>query len=92
MRQETAAPPARMQEDVEICNPLPSQPDIPVPDGPDGPPPTSEPAPEPAPALGHHLVLLHAAHDLHAAHAGVQGTRELVAVLSRTHRRAIIPA
>jgi hypothetical protein len=77
---------------VEICNPLPSQPDIPVPDGPDGPPPTTEPAPEAAPALGHHLVLLRAAHDLHAAHAGVQETRELFAVLSRTSRRAIKPA
>lgn len=64
---------------MEICNPLPSQPDIPVPDGPDGPPPTSEPAPEPAPALGHHLVLLRAAYDLHAARAGVQDTCEPVA-------------
>ena len=63
---------------MEICNPLPSQPDIPVPDGPDGPPPTSEPAPEPAPALGHSLVLLRAVHDLHAAHAGVQDTCEPV--------------
>jgi hypothetical protein len=61
-----------VQEDVDICNPLPSQPDIPVPEGPDGPPPKSEPTPELAPAPGQHLVPLHAAHDPHAIRAGVQ--------------------
>jgi hypothetical protein len=70
-----------MQEDVEICNPLPSQPDIPVPDGPVGPPPAPELAAELAPATGQHLVPLHAAHDPHAAHAGVQDLLWLIPML-----------